>query len=203
MQNYLMLNGKKIELTNEQVKTLLGGSDKEQVRLSDIPVGKTFKINEYEFIVLERSSGATAVLLKNLLHNSEKFGSNNNYDGSNADKLCCEFGDKIAEIVGADNLIEHTVDLTADDGLKCYGSVKRKMSLLTAQQYREYVYIIDEHKLDKWWWLATAYSTAKHDDADWVKCVSPDGGISSITYYDGSYGVRPFCILKSNIFVSL
>lgn len=202
MENYLMLNGKKIELTNQQVKTLLGGSDEECVRLSDIPVGKTFKIGEYEFFVLEQSEDTATVLLKDLLHNSKKFGSNNNYDGSNVDELCSEFGAKIAEIVGADNLIEHTVDLTADDGLKCYGSIGRKMSLLTAEQYRKYVYIIDEHKLEKWWWLATASSTAKHDDTDWVKCVSPFGIIGNYNCYYRNNGVRPFCIFKSNIFVS-
>ena len=103
--------------------------------------------------------------------------------------------------MGAENLIGHTVDLTADDGLKCYGSVTRKMSLLTAEQYRKYVYLIDEHKLDKWWWLATAWSTPKHDDTSWIKCVSPRGNIY-YGIYDRNSGVRPFCILKSNIFVS-
>ena len=69
MENYLMLNGKKIILTAEQVDTLLGSAEGEQVKLADIPEGKTFKIGEYEFIVLERSSGTTAVLLKNFRDN--------------------------------------------------------------------------------------------------------------------------------------
>ena len=199
MENYLMINGKRINLTEEQIRTLTGGSN--EMVLANKSVGQTFKIGEYEFFVLEQMGDQTAVLMKDLLEDEVKFGNGNNYDSSDVDDMCREFGDKIAEIVGADNLIEHTVDLTADDGLKCYGSVKRKMSLLTAEQYRKYVYIIDEHKLDKWWWLATAFSTAKHNDTDWVKCVSPFGFIRNY-FYDNYYGVRPFCILKSNIFVS-
>ena len=220
MENCLMINGKQIELTKEQLQQIkwcnncyvIKFTDEQliaikqslctgEIKLLDVPVKDTFKIGEYEFFVLEQLGDTTVVLLKDLLHNSEEFGSNNNYDGSNVDKLCNEFGTVIEKLVGADNLVEHTVDLTADDGLKCYGSIKRKMSLLTAEEYRKYVYVIDEHKLDKWWWLATAYSTAKHDDTTWIKCVSPGGGIDYYYYYYGN-GVRPFCILKSNIFVS-
>ena len=201
MENCLMINGKQISLTEEQVKEIKQSFGIGDAPLSDYKPAETFKIGEYEFFVLEQFGDTTAVLFKGLLHESEEFGDNNNYDGSDVDKLCNEFGKAIEKLVGADNLVEHTVDLTADDGLKCYGSIKRKMSLLTAEQYRKYVYVIDEHKLDKWWWLATAYSTAKRDDTTWIKCVSPSGGINYDYYYNYS-GVRPFCILKSNIFVS-
>ena len=148
-----------------------------------------------------RTENTATVILKDLLHESESFGENNNYNDSNVDKLCVEFGEKIETLVGKENLVEHTVDLTADDGLKCYGSIKRKISLLTAQMYRKYVYTLDKHPIKSWWWLATAYSTKKHDDASWVKCVSPSGYVSNDDY-DDNFGVRPYCILKSNIFVS-
>ena len=97
--------------------------------------------------------------------------------------------------------LEHNVDLTALDGLKDHGRTKSKMSLLTLAQYQEYVKTLDEYKLDKWWWLATPWSTPKHGYETTVLCVSPRGFL-----YDGICvyyrGVRPFCILKSNIFVS-
>ena len=201
MENYLMLNGNQIDLTEEQATKIKQSFCIDDVLLSDLEVGDTFKIGEYEFFVLERSGGTTAVILKDLLHKEKKFGSNNNYDGSDVDKLCIEFGEVIEKLVGEENLIEHTVDLTADDGLKCYGSINRKMSLITAQMYRNYVYIFEEHPVTYWWWLSTAFSTSKHDDTSWIKCVSPLGFINYGSYY-GSYCVRPFCILKSNIFVS-
>jgi hypothetical protein len=94
------------------------------------------------------------------------------------------------------------VDLTSDDGLKDYGKIRRRASLLTADLYRRYVEILDKHKIDKWWWLATPHSTARHENASWVKCVAPSGYFGSDNYCGGGCGVRPFCILKSNIFVS-
>ena len=199
--NFLVINGKRIDLTEEQINSIKQSFDIGDVQLSSVKAADTFRIGEYELFVLEQLGDTTAVMLKELIHDEEQFGNNNNYDGSNVDKLCNEFGTVIEGLVGKENIIEHTVDLTSDDGLKCYGLVNRKMSLLTTEQYRKYVYIIDEHKLDKWWWLATAYSTSKHNDTSWIKCVSPRGYFDLINYFS-DVGVRPFCILKSNIFVS-
>ena len=201
MKNYISLNGKKIELTAEQVAEMQKSLGIGQVKLKDIPVGEPFKIGDYELVVLEHSKETTAVILKELLHKNKQFGKNNNFENSNADKLCEAFGKEIEGIIGENNLIEHTVDLTSDDGLKDYGSIKRKMSLLTANLYRRYVEILDRHKIKAWWWLATAHSTPTHESSSWVKCVSP-GGVISNYYYGSNNGVRPFCILNSNIFVS-
>jgi hypothetical protein len=64
------------------------------------------------------------------------------------------------------------------------------------------VEVLDKFPVDLWWWLATAYSTKKHDDDRWVKCVAPSGRVG-IGNYHYDCGVRPFCILKSDIFESL
>ena len=201
MKNYLMLNGQIIELTAKQISEMERIFGASNVKLADVPVGETFKIGKYEFVVLEHLKETTAVILKELLKQDEKFGSCNNFKDSNVDCICLEFATEIGNVIGLENITIHTVDLTSDDGLKCYGIVERRMSLITAGQYRRYVDILDKYKVDKWWWLATAFSTPKHNDDDWVKCVAPSGSIN-----DGNCcsnrGVRPFCILKSNIFVS-
>ena len=200
MKNYIKIGGVKIELTDEQAEKIkcnfcVG------LKLSDVNVGETFKIGKYEFIVLEHSKETTAAILKDLLYDCEIFGGHNNYVESNVDKKCSEFGVIIANIIGENNLIKHTVDLIADDGLKDYGKVIRNMSLITAQLYRRYVEILDKYKIDKWWWTATAHSTPKHGNKEWVKCVSPSGSLNFDGYIN-YIGVRPFCILNSNIFVS-
>lgn len=201
MKNYISLNGKKIELTKEQVAEMQKSLGIGRIKLDAVPVGETFKIGKYEFIVLEHSKDTTAVILKDLLFENKAFGKNNNYKNSYVDKLCNDFGNEIADIIGKDNLIEHTVDLIADDGLKDYGKIKRYMSLLTADLYRRYVEILDKYKINAWWWLATAYSTPTHNSSSWIKCVSPNGCIDDFICNYIS-GVRPFCILNSNIFVS-
>ena len=197
--SYLCINGHKTELTKEQLKQL--GIIAETCYLSDD--GKTAHIGEYEFIVIKTDEklGTTELLLKDKLGEDMEFGKNNDFRTSDIKKVLEKFADEISGIVGEENLVEHIVDLTADDGLKCYGTIKAKMSLFTAQMVRENVEILDEFKLGEWWWTCTPYSTPKHENSSWVKCVSPRGGINDDSC-DGGDAVRPFCIVKSSIFVS-
>ena len=200
MDNYISINNQKIELNDDQVKLIVAAAGK-KVELGRIAAGDTFKIGEHEFVVLEQYFDTTAVICKNLINDDQVFGENNNYNGSHVDEFCNSFAQFIASVVGQENLVQHMVDLTSDDGLKDYGVIDRQVSLLTADQYRRYVEILDRHKVDSWWWLATPFSTATHGYARSVKCVSPSGCIDNF-YCNYVYGVRPFCILKSNIFVS-
>lgn len=202
MENYICIGGRKFELSGEELERAREAWLPPDGPLAEVPVGETFFVGEYEFVVLEHCCGETAVILRGMLEEDEVFDKENNrYDGSNADKICMDFGVKLAALVGVDNLVPHVVDLTSDDGLKDYGSVERKASLLTAEQYRKYVDILDQHKVEDYWWLATPFSTARHGNTSWVKCVAPVGYFSNSICND-DYGVRPFCIFKSNIFVS-
>lgn len=200
MKNYIYLNGQQIALTEEQIEQIKASFGVPVVRLREVKPGDTVKIGDHEMVVLEQSGDATALICKNFVKTC-KFGDSNNYDGSNVDAVCSEFATELAKIVGEDNVILHTVDLTADDGLKDYGSVKRFASLLTADLYRRYVYTLDKHSPQAWWWLATAYSTPAHGYDSIVKCVAPSGFFSRDNCINDN-GVRPFCILNSNIFVS-
>ena len=200
MKNYISINGQKIELTDKQIDEIKSSFGVPVVRLRDVKPGGTVKIGDHEMVVLEHSEDTTALIRKDLLK-KQTFGNNNNYNGSNVDATCNKFAEEIAAIVGEKNVIEHTVDLTSDDGLKDYGSIRRKASLLTADLYRRYVQILDTCKPSTWWWLATPYSTPTHENSTWIKCVAPAGNIGN-DYYCHDCGVRPFCILNSDIFVS-
>lgn len=199
-KNYICINGKKTELTKEQLKQL--GIIPETCYLSDD--GKIAHIGEYEFIVIKTDDklGTTSLLMRETLGEEMKFGSDNNYRTSEIKKVLDKFAGEIADIIGEENLVEHLVDLTADDGLKCYGAIKAKMSLFTAQMVRENVDILDEFKLDDYWWTCTPYSTPKHENSSWVMCVSPRGYIFNRNSDWDVCSVRPFCIVKSSIFVS-
>ncbi len=173
-----------------------------EIKLSEIKTGEIFKIGDFEFIKFSDENGEVTAVAKDILFRSE-FGKNNNLKESTIiERLEKEALPKIAGDIGEENIIEHEVDLTSLDGLKTYGSMKSKISIPTFDFYRANVEIFDKYKIDKWWWLATPDTTPEHLNDHWCRCVSPGGGIGNINYYNNR-GVRPFCILNSDIFVSV
>ena len=202
MKNYISINNQKIELTDEQVKLIMEAQNEgKSIQLADVPAGEVVKIGGYELLVLEQMEGTTALICKDLIDEEAQFGETNNYDGSYVDDICGSLAEALEAEIGEDDIVTHVVDLTSDDGLKDYGKIERRVSLLTADLYRRYVEILDKFKPDSWWWLATPHSTKRHNNDSWVKCVSPSGYFHN-DYYFNFNGVRPFCILKSTIFVS-
>lgn len=203
--NAVVLNGNVTELTEDQVKSIidgLGGRGKEGERkLSSIKVGETFKIGDREFIVLEQSGDITAVLSKNLIEDEVNFGDTPDFDKSNVKMILVKFGAEIATEIGIDAIVEHEVDQTSLDGMKHYGTTKARMSLMTIDHVRKYADVLDKHKVDKWYWLVTPWSIP---DRGWEKsmCLVAPSGFVNYYYSYFSSGVRPFCIFKSDIFVS-
>ncbi len=202
MKNYLKLNGKKIELTPEQVKEMEESFGANKTELKNISVGDTFKVGEFEFIVLEHDGENTSIILKDFWKSSKFDSDSNDYRESDIRKdLNKNFYKELCALVGSGNIIKHTVDLTADDGLKDYESCEDNISLLTCDMYRRYIYILKKYNPKKWWWLATAYSTKSNGYEFAVRAVYNGGALDYLNCFCND-GVRPFCILKSNIFVS-
>lgn len=203
-KNYICLNGQKIEIGEDklsEIKKALGVKDCFYIEKNE-KGEEIAHIGEYDFLLLERSGDTVAVILKTLYKEEVKFGSNNDFRGSNVQKICRSFAEQISAIVGEENVVEHVVDLTSDDGLRDYGKIREKCSLLTADLYRRYVDILDLDLLDQYWWLVTPWSTPRHEDSMYVECVSPRGDFDSGICDVGGVWVRPFLILKSDIFGS-
>ena len=124
MENQICLNGQTIDLsTNQlaQIKRILAEPER---RLSALAAGETCKIGNHEFVVLEQLGDTAAMIRKELLVEESDFGYNNNFSGSTVDKICAKFAVEFGGLVGEENLVTHTVDLTSDDGLKDYGAWK-------------------------------------------------------------------------------
>ena len=207
MKNYLMLNNKQIELPPEQVKQIEESFGFNKTELKNIPEGETFKVGELEFIVLEHREvfpghSETLVILK-AFWKTEKFDNKtNDYKNSSIRKLLnTDFYELLSKFVGAENIINHAVDITADDGRTDYGSCDDNISLLDCDMYRKYVYILEKYNPQKWWWLVTPYSTKSNGYEVSVRCVYDNGTLNIFNCFN-VFGVRPFCILKSSIFVS-
>ena len=197
------INGRKVELPEDLAQQLIQEHGVPQKTIADAVAGDTVKIGNFEMVVLEQLDGQTALILNGMYGEDTEFGEDNNvYDGSYVDQKCQAFAEELAKIIGRDSIVLHKVDLTSDDGLKDYGVIERWASLITTDMYRKFVDILDTVNPRHWWWLATPHSTKRHENNTWAKCASPSGYIGINNYYYGGGGVRPFCILKSNIFVS-
>ena len=171
-------------------------------RIPYVADGDTFKIGDMEFIKFPSVNGTTPVVMKDIAFTS-RFGDSNDLNESIVlTRMKDEILPKIIAVVGEENLCSIKTDLTAFDGLKPYEDMESLISLPTLDFYRANVAIFDRYNPKAWWWLATPHSAQPHYDPWWVLCVVPSGYIYC-DYYYYSYGVRPFCILKSNIFVSV
>ena len=169
--------------------------------LSKVEVGNTFKTETMEHIVLEHlPDGKTVCMLKDFYKRAKFDNDSNDYKNSSIRKMLnTEFLDKLSAEVGAENIVEHTVDLTSDEGSKKYGSVQDKISLPTCEIIRKYHDILEKYNPGRWWWLATPIAVEGWDDC--VRAVDYGGMLSYIRCGDDG-GVRPFYILNSSISVS-
>lgn len=160
-------------------------------------LGSVKKIGNREFIVLEHTELGTAVITKDFVANME-FGSTGDYETSGVHAYCTgDFYNEMAEAVGEDKIIRHTVDLTADDGTGVK-SVEDFVSVLTTNRYRRYRKFLGA--MGKPWWTATRVTSEVSDYAGYVCCVCSDGVLD---WFDcgWSCGVRPFLILDSSLLV--
>ena len=92
---------------------------------------------------------------------------------------------------------EFAVDLTADDGLKQYGTDSARIGLITCDEYRALRENIPPLP-NEWWWTATPDSPINN----FVRLVYTDGTLNSCNAYNGNNGVRPLCVLQSEILKS-
>lgn len=194
---------KELEAARELVRMLEEKENASKVQLSTLNPGDVFKIGEHDFIVLEQKQEQTMVISKGFMAEDKKFDDySRDYNESSLKNLIESSIQPIIEnAVGADNIIEHEVDLTSIDMQNEFGSCRCKVRPITFDEARKYNDLLVNKDLDDWWWTCTPWSTKERGYTYSIAVVSPSGNInfSSCGYFSG---VRPFCILKSNIFVS-
>lgn len=168
-------------------------------KLGDVKPGETVTLGNREYTVLGHGKDTTAVITKNFTTKME-FGENNDYRKSNIRKYCNnEFYKELVAAVGSENIIQHTVRLTADDGTNKGVVCKDNVSILTTELYRRYREYLSVYS--DWWWTATPVNSDNSDYSHLV-CCAGSGGILRWYGYDFCSNVRPFCILNSSISIS-
>lgn len=194
---------KELEAARALVKMLEEREQSNKVKLESLKAGETFYIGENDYIVLEQHEEKTKVISRNFMAKDRKFADDTaDYKTSGLRKYIeAKIQPTIENEVGAENLVEHTVSLTTVDGQDDYGELTCKVRPITFDEARKYNNLIVDKDLNDWWWTCTAWTSPNREYNRSIAVVLPSGRVSS-NGCNVSRGVRPVCILKSNIFVS-
>lgn len=197
-----MSNSEILQKAKELVKLLEKQEKSGKVGLFELKPGDIFQTTgKRKYKVLEQYEDTTKIISIDLVKENVEFGDTSDYKKSNVKKLCdTEILKDFEEEFGAENIETHIVDIVTVDGQEI-GTVDCKIRPITFDEAREYTDIIPNQHLDDWCWTLSPWSTEERGWKYSVAVVSPSGGFNRSGYY-GSSGVRPVCILKSNIFVS-
>ena len=161
----------------------------------NIAPGQTVNYHGEPCLVLEHRKDGTMLLhLDQMTH---AFGSSNNFAASSLRAHLN--GPYLASLTDGnpDEIITRTVDLTALNGSKEYGSCECKVAPLTIDELRKYHDILPLP--ERFEWSVTPWSTPKVDEDDtWVLGLDSNG---NIYYYhcDYSIGSRPAFLVPSNL----
>ena len=161
----------------------------------NIAPGQTVNYHGEPCLVLEHRKDGTMLLhLDQMTH---AFGSSNNFAASSLRAHLN--GPYLASLTDGnpDEIITRTVDLTALNGSKEYGSCECKVAPLTIDELRKYHDILPLP--ERFEWSVTPWSTpAVNEDDTWVMGLYSSGNINSY-YCDYSYGSRPAFLIPSNL----
>jgi len=197
------MNNKEIlQKAKELVELLEQQEEAGKVELSMLKRGDVFQTTgKRKYKVLEQYGDTTKIISLDLVKENVEFGDTSDYKTSNVKKLCdTEILKDFEEEFGAENVETHTADIITADGQKL-GTVDCKIRPITFDEAREYTDITPNNDLNDWYWTLSPWSTEERGWKKSITIVSPSGCISNLNYCFVN-GVRPVCILKSNIFVS-
>ena len=197
------MNNKEILQKAKELVELLEKQEKTgNVALSTLKRGEVFQTTgKRKYKVLEQYGDTTKIISLDLVKENVEFGDTSDYKTSNVKKLCdTEILKDFEEEFGAENVETHTADIITADGQKL-GTVDCKIRPITFDEAREYTDITPNNDLNDWYWILSPWSTEERGWKKNITIVSPSGFICNYNCYDVN-GVRPVCILKSNIFVS-
>lgn len=165
----------------------------------NIATGKTVDYHGEPCLVLEHRKDGTLMLhLDQMTH---AFGSTNNFAASSLRAHLN--GPYLRSLTDGnpDEIITRTVDLTALNGSKEYGTCECKVAPLTLDELRKYHDILPLP--ERFEWSVTPWSTPKvNEDETWVMGLYSDGNFSNY-YCADTGGSRPAFLIPSSLTVEV
>ena len=170
-----------------------------QTPINNIAPGKTVNYHGEPCLVLEHRKDGTLMLhLEQMTH---AFGDSNNYATSH---LRAHLNDPYLRSITDGNpeeIIPRTVDLTALNGSREYGTCDCKVAPLTLDEIRKYHDILPLP--ESFEWSVTPRSTPKvNEDDTWLMALNSTGNIGGY-YCSNTFGSRPAFVVPSSLSVEI
>jgi hypothetical protein len=167
-----------------------------KMTVRNITPGTTGYYNGEPCLVLEHREDGT--LLLDLNEITYEFGSSNNFATSDLrDYLNGAYLNTLTKGQPGD-VLPRTVDLTALNGSKEYGTCECQVAPLTVDELRKYHDLLRKTEQKKWEWSVTPWSTPQvNGDESWVMGLDSNGGVYS-NYCTLTFGSRPAFLIPSN-----
>lgn len=170
--------------------------------------GEHFMFKGFEWVCLDPNhpdGGVMAIMAKPWAKDvkfcpSDKFtderGNWNNYRTSNVRGILSDMANAVFD---RKSLLEHTVDLVADNGDRAYGTVQNAVFILTCDEYRKYHEFIPHYDRERLIWTATPLCCGDKDSDKWessfVRTMNTDGMLYNYGACNGGT-IVPACILN-------
>lgn len=181
--------------TSEEIKkdNRVAGVEKGKI---EIPKpGDQFEYNDVMFTVLGEEQGGVLAIVSELLKEEMPFDEILENDWRTSSLRGYLNGEYLKQFNRGD-LLPFISDLTADDGMKDYGSTGDYVFLLSCDLYRKYRESIPH--FDVWWWTLTPW-TCRPNYTSSVRTVTSSGVFSESNAYN-KYGIAPAVLFNPRVF---
>ena len=172
-------------------------------RIEELRPGAPFQYCGYNWVKLDSLEAGALVLAADVVFN-RAFDNENRADWTIStlrEELGNDFANRLhSNGANFENFVSFRPDLTANDGMKNYGSTIDGIALLSCEQYRQYRHVIPQ--ATERWWTLTPWSCTK-PYAAYVCAVKRDGTIDYEAACCNDWGVRPACVLENDTLVAV
>ena len=185
---------------NELTKAMEALKKESRLLPAGLKIGDTFNLATIEWKILGKTNDGYFCIANSSIGDMKFDLCSNDWSKSKLrEYLNNDLLEKIKDEIGGGNILPLGRNLLSLDGIDEYEDTVELISLLTVDEYRKYRKLLPN--TGEWWWTITPWSTKSNGYESRVAVVASGGYISG----DGcryDFGVRPVCILKSEIFES-
>ena len=171
----------------------VAGAEKDKIKFPK--PGEQFEYNGIKFTALGEEQGGVLAIVSELLKEEMPLDKSNKNDWRTSSLRKYLNGEYLEQFNRGD-LLPFVSDLTADDGIKNYGTAEDYVFLLSCELYRKYRESVP--RFNNWWWTLTSWTCAPASESI-ARVVNSAGGVNENYAYIG-YGVAPACLFNHKIF---